>query len=262
MQPNRTIPPCPICGGPVPASKWAYRQRIFCSWTCGNAVKVHPKGPRPEKWETRTCPVDGKQFTVRHYKPYRFCSKKCGAAVAARLPRDPSKWTTTVCPGCDTAFEHLASWPRTYCSLACRTRHVMAISGRITRFEKSCEQCGGPFMTYPQVDARFCSMPCWGRWSSEHIAGEAHPMYRGGYDPYYGPDWRPARRAARARDKICQDCGISPADLGKALDVHHITPFRTFGRERHEEANRLDNLVSLCPPCHITREWATNWRQA
>jgi DEAD/DEAH box helicase domain-containing protein len=37
--------------------------------------------------------------------------------------------------------------------------------------------------------------------------------------------------------------------------VHHIQPFRTFGYVRGEndkylEANRLENLVTLCPSCH------------
>jgi DEAD/DEAH box helicase domain-containing protein len=37
--------------------------------------------------------------------------------------------------------------------------------------------------------------------------------------------------------------------------VHHIQPFRTFGyvrgkNDRHLEANRLENLVTLCRSCH------------
>jgi hypothetical protein len=39
-----------------------------------------------------------------------------------------------------------------------------------------------------------------------------------------------------------------------------LVPFKSFGVERHQEANRLDNLVSLCQLCHLNREWATNRR--
>ena len=113
-----------------------------------------------------------------------------------------------------------------------------------------CRVCGDVMQVLPsEIGLRFtCSKKCGGAWLSLTNSGENNPRWTGGYDPYYGPSWRPARRVARARDKVCQDCGISPDRLGKALDVH-------------KDANRLDNLVSLCPTCHTTREWATNWRQ-
>jgi predicted HNH restriction endonuclease len=38
------------------------------------------------------------------------------------------------------------------------------------------------------------------------------------------------------------------------LDVHHITPFRTFKAARHQEANRLENLICYCPSCHLAVE--------
>jgi 5-methylcytosine-specific restriction endonuclease McrA len=92
-------------------------------------------------------------------------------------------------------------------------------------------------------------------------SGEDAANWRGGYLPYYGGSWRRARRQARERDGCCQDCGMTPSDLGRALDVHHLVPFKTFGVERHREANDLANLVTLCPTCHIRREWETNWRR-
>jgi 5-methylcytosine-specific restriction endonuclease McrA len=126
----------------------------------------------------------------------------------------------------------------------------------------TCEQCGGPRMASPCFEGRrFCSRECMGRWMSEHVVGEAHPMWRGGPQPYYGASWPSARRAVRNRDKVCQSCGIGPAALGSALDVHHLASFRDFGPERHKEANDHDNLVALCRPCHIKMEWATHWRE-
>jgi DEAD/DEAH box helicase domain-containing protein len=71
----------------------------------------------------------------------------------------------------------------------------------------------------------------------------------------YGPNWAAQRDAARARDgHRCRQCG-APAREGRQHDVHHVTPFRTFGyrpgaNERYLEANRLENLITLCPSCH------------
>jgi len=51
---------------------------------------------------------------------------------------------------------------------------------------------------------------------------------------------------------------MTAAELGRSLDVHHIVPFREFGRERYLEANDPGNLVALCNVCHTAREWRTN----
>ena len=77
-------------------------------------------------------------------------------------------------------------------------------------------------------------------------------------DPnYYGGSWAKTRDAARARDRYtCQSCGL-PED-GMAHDVHHKIPFRSF--ETAAEANRLDNLVTLCRQCHKRAEAAVRVR--
>ncbi|UYN90431.1 MAG: DEAD/DEAH box helicase [Anaerolineales bacterium] len=64
----------------------------------------------------------------------------------------------------------------------------------------------------------------------------------------YGPDWMAVRKAALERDgHRCQVCGAP-----EPLDVHHKQPLRSF--RSHEEGNRLENLVSLCPTCHRRAE--------
>src|SRR5215212_9075898 len=63
----------------------------------------------------------------------------------------------------------------------------------------------------------------------------------------YGPDWMRIRDRVRARDKYtCQVCGA--VETNRQHDVHHKIPFRTF--TSYVEANRLDNLTTLCPSCH------------
>ncbi|MFN8485567.1 MAG: DEAD/DEAH box helicase [Anaerolineae bacterium] len=80
------------------------------------------------------------------------------------------------------------------------------------------------------------------------------------FDPNdYGPTWAAQRDKARARDDYrCRACG-APERPGRGHDVHHLQPFRSFGyargHNRHDLiANRLENLVTLCPGCHRRAE--------
>ena len=63
----------------------------------------------------------------------------------------------------------------------------------------------------------------------------------------YGPGWDKIRERVRARDRFtCQVCGA--VEAGRQHDVHHKVPFRAF--TSRDEANRLENLTTLCPSCH------------
>ena len=68
----------------------------------------------------------------------------------------------------------------------------------------------------------------------------------------YGPDWHKIRLAVRKRDQFkCQVCGA--AETNREHDVHHKIPFRAFiqnGVPDREQANRLENLTTLCQSCH------------
>jgi DEAD/DEAH box helicase domain-containing protein len=73
----------------------------------------------------------------------------------------------------------------------------------------------------------------------------------------YGPDWPRIRDRVRARDKYtCQVCGA--VETARQHDVHHKTPYRAFrapdGSPDPLQANRLDNLTTLCPSCHRKAE--------
>ena len=67
-------------------------------------------------------------------------------------------------------------------------------------------------------------------------------------DPnHYGPGWSQTRDRVRARDNYtCQVCGA--VETNRQHDVHHKVPFRAF--TSFLEANRLENLTTLCPSCH------------
>ncbi len=85
-----------------------------------------------------------------------------------------------------------------------------------------------------------------GWWVGEHVASR-------------GPDWPQQRDRARQRDGYrCTRCGASERP-GRQHDVHHLVPFRDFGwrpgeNENYRQANRLENLVTLCPSCHRLAE--------
>lgn len=124
---------------------------------------------------------------------------------------------------------------------------------------RSCLACGAEVEKYPSRAERttgdFCNYDCWSEWASENRVGESSPTWKGGYAGRYGSSWLLSRRQARERDDYrCQGCGLSESDhietFGQGLHVHHIQPFRRYGVENHEEANQLDNLVTLCRPCH------------
>ncbi len=81
----------------------------------------------------------------------------------------------------------------------------------------------------------------------------------------YGPNWARQRARALARDgHRCQRCGAK-ATPDRPLHVHHIRPFRTFGyipgvNDAYKEANRLDNLITLCARCHRLAETTARLR--
>ena len=75
----------------------------------------------------------------------------------------------------------------------------------------------------------------------------------------YGPNWAEQRQKVRERDQFCcTNCG-APEAANRQHDVHHLTPFRTFGyvpgvNEHYQLANRLTNLILVCRGCHLRIE--------
>ena len=68
----------------------------------------------------------------------------------------------------------------------------------------------------------------------------------------YGQGWNRLRESVRRRDGYrCQVCG-APEVEGRQHDVHHRIPFRSFASAA--EANRMENLITLCPACHRNAE--------
>lgn len=87
--------------------------------------------------------------------------------------------------------------------------------------------------------------------------GELHHRWKGGFEPYYGADWSDIRESVLQRDgHRCTECGMSETvhqgEYGYSLHVHHIEPIREF--DHPEDANTMDNLITLCHACHMAAE--------
>ncbi len=114
-----------------------------------------------------------------------------------------------------------------------------------------CKNCGQERTVIGLRTAGFCSRKCWWEYRSrtKQTAGAASPTWRGGSLNYRGPNWlRQSRRAKQRDGYLCQHCGVAETELTKSLEVHHVIPFTHF--TSHKQANRLKNLITLCPTCH------------
>jgi len=136
------------------------------------------------------------------------------------------------------------------------------IVGQSRLITLNCSICGHEFQRQPnqieKVKNSYCSRDCFYKAHRVSMGGEQNPAWRGGYEPYYGPNWDRQVSLARERDQYrCQRCGIQEQDIHCAMHVHHITPLRDFQRD-FRRANDLVNLVCLCPSCHKFLEWHTD----
>lgn len=112
---------------------------------------------------------------------------------------------------------------------------------------KLCKVCDKPIWCQPKRNHSYCSKECADRGTS--IYTKDRNIVRNKYKKYYGENWLSQRNMARERDfYTCQICGITEDEYGMQLSVHHVKPFLLCSS--YIEANMLENLLSLCEPCH------------
>ena len=234
---------------------------------------------------TRTCPVCQKSYQadpqrVKHGRQLT-CSRRCSYIFRGNTS---TRKVTLSCLACGAPYTKSPSQIQrvkhaSFCSQACHYNgRTLGLSKRIvtkpyqyTEESKKrlvqaaqkpkgqrvwhmrvCLNCRVPFHCsnngrHRKSGMTFCSLVC----CNAYRKGSNNPSWRGGHPRYYGPDWRAMRRAARSRDgHICRRCGTKPE---RRPDVHHIRPVSSF--ENPNEAHTLDNLVTLCHPCHMWVEW-------
>lgn len=100
----------------------------------------------------------------------------------------------------------------------------------------TCEVCGKEFEGRHGNPNRFCSIKCKGAWQSEHLRGENNPNWFP-IKKIKSSNKHSLRKKIKARDKICQECGITTY-----LQVHHI--------DSDPLNNSSNNLILLCKFCH------------
>jgi 5-methylcytosine-specific restriction endonuclease McrA len=269
---------CPVCGKRF--AHYPSQVKAYCSRQCAGAdQRGKPKmGNRASKQVETACPQCGKRFLYYPSWPRKYCSNVCaGKANVGNTQKPVGARYETACEQCGKAFTTVPSQHARFCSLECfgkwRSAHVFGAAhpmrGKTFNRPKDlvpliCPVCETEFLVKRShaPRRRYCSKECMGAAYTLRNSGANSATWTGGYEPYYGPSWRPAMRFVRARDQVCQRCGVSPDALGRELDVHHRIPFRLFGIHRHAEANDPANLIALCNVCHLKEEWETNRKKA
>jgi 5-methylcytosine-specific restriction endonuclease McrA len=155
---------------------------------------------------------------------------------------------TVICQHCGKSFTVIPSRLKhgrgRSCSPVCQYVARRALP-KVASVTLSCIGCGAEFsrpnsrIERHKGAGKYCTRDC----RDAHRIREQHPQFIGRPVHHRGPNWHAQKRKARQRDNwTCQRCGE------RGNDVHHIRPFRLFTDYR--EANQLENLQTLCRPCH------------
>ena len=221
------------------------------------------------------CDNCGETFDKKPAKVERsdrdFCSRDCYDDFGHPGNNGDSRVEKT----CETCGETYKVYPyraddSRYCGRKCADKGDYQVTGedhgmwKGEELQYTCETCGDEFRRHGHVkNVRFCSEECYNRAKSGMVSGEDNPVWRGGWEWYYGANWDEQRAAAIERDDHrCQDCLKPEHKMDRQPDVHHKKRLGWFKEEYDEPTwwelgNRLANLVTLCRECHQKREWST-----
>jgi len=240
---NKIERKCPVCGTIYFADE--VRLKHNRNTTCSRECSYKFRAKKLNKTKAFNCAVCG-TTVLRSPSQVKsklvFCSPECHyrgreLGLVTRVVKNPYK----------ISEEGRKSWQE-----AAKRRTGIPLKDIVTW---TCEICGRERSITrgnlaPARKLRFCSPEC----ANIALRGAGNPSWRGGHPNYYGPDWRPLQKKVRKADNYkCQRCGIRQKDLGRALDVHHIEPVSSFTNAN--DANFIENLVSLCHECHMLVEW-------
>lgn len=246
--------PCPTC------------ERSFATKR-GRAV--HYTSTHDERLPNRTCNYCGTEFHSPYEKAYCSdeCLSKADPYAGENNPNFRGGKEETECVLCGKSFSYYPSEKvGLYCAECVDTAEWREIppntgennprwSGGKREFE--CAVCAEPVERYPSNatgDVILCREACRRAWLSESFTGDGHPNWKGGGNEPYGEGWAATRRAALERDGYaCVRCGTDADALGRNPDVHHIVPVRHYieaAAFEKTDAHTLENVVTLCPPCH------------
>lgn len=229
---------CPICESTFRVKPSTAAKRKYCSKACRS------RGETAEALaaNTKACTVCGKAVyrPPSHWlrTPEKFyCSHKCHG-LANRAGTNPAyvngRWAD--CQVCGAKFQK--SHPHNKCcSLKCA-----GLAARLPA--RQCPECGVSFRPRSHLHT-YCVRTCANAAHSKRIRGAGNGRYVHGEDATpYPPGWTHTHREAiRERDgHRCKVCGMTQAEHGKKLNVHHIDYVK----------DNLDpnNLITCCRFCH------------
>lgn len=219
-------------------------------------VRNHGRKPRKITHDLRKCIYCESEFI-----PKRSDQVSCGKRDSAHRINEAVKKIEISCMVCGRKFQvrhgdqnrSIKAGIPLSCSLACAN----ILRGRSIKV--TCSECGKEFYRKrseadPNNKHFFCSKQCQKKNIDYILRGEDHYQYVNGHTSLTrGKGWTQTRKAVRERDGFtCQQCGRTEDVLGRALDVHHIKPYRMF--DSYEDANKIENLVALCASCHHRTE--------
>jgi hypothetical protein len=111
-----------------------------------------------------------------------------------------------------------------------------------------CTYCGEETLRRPGRDGdamrgHFCDRSCYADWMSDNVRGEAHHNRQDVITSARSSMGRRTRQRVLERDgNRCRSCGRGDC----RLEAHHIVPYNHADPNTHA----LDNLMTLCVPCH------------
>lgn len=164
--------------------------------------------------------------------------------------------TTLNCKYCGKKYQRWKTQKErsNYCSKECLFNDNQRKTGeehpKYKKKELECIVCGENYKVPPSRAniSKYCSRECHGEWISQNWVGEDHPRWVHGNSDYYGKNWLSKREERLEKDNHkCQNCGAE-----ENLHVHHVQPKREF--KKVEDANTINNLITLCRSCHPKAE--------
>lgn len=212
------------------------------------------------KTYTKFCEYCGKEFQVTgREKRKKYCSKECSnnskCTKEFRISESGEREykNTYKCELCgkEYTFWHPRYYKRRFCD-DCLSKHKSEIY--TNRINTICGYCGKELEVIP---SRFysnkycyCDSKCMAQHYTQIYSGENSPTWKGGVNKHYKGNWLYQAKLCRERDNnCCQICGKTyEENENHNMDVHHIRKYRLF--EDPKEANKLENLISLCHSCH------------
>lgn len=246
---------CQYCGNEFEAKRI---DKKFCSYSCENRGRQKDAVCLNCGNTFRKCGAKVQCCSVKCSKEYEWKQKvPTGVSIVGSSSESKCRFVETECKSCGKKIKirhgdyNRSMRERGYitCSVAC------AVIQNGSSVKLTCSECGKEFYRArsgidPNSKHFFCGKKCQKKNIDYILRGENHFRYvNGNTSLTRGKGWTQTRRIVRERDNFtCQRCGRTENDLGRALDVHHIKPYRMF--DDYRDANKLENLIALCASCH------------